>query len=66
MTSPITITIRADLVNYPFVFESFNFSIEVIDLCASTTMTFAPVTDMLAYVNLATETQTILATDSAS
>ena len=65
-TGPITITITADLVNYPWVTSTFNFAIEVRDYCASTVLSFAPVSDMLVYVFSLAEMQTVLATDSAS
>ena len=47
--------------------DTFSFTITVIDACETTTMSFNPiVTDMLAYVNLAADTQTVLAKDTAS
>ena len=46
--------------------ESFPFSIVVTDPCASTSMSVAPLGDMLAYVNSTAVTQTVLATDSVS
>ena len=56
--SPISITITAKLVNYPSITSTLNFLIEVEDLCESTLLTFAPVSDMIAYVNSVTTTET--------
>ena len=47
--------------------EAFSFQITVVDSCETTTLNFDPaVANMLAYVNLGADTQTVLATDTAS
>ena len=66
--SPITITISAKLDSYPDVPAVVQtFDIEILDPCETATLSFDPaVTNMLAYVNEAADTQTVLATDTAS
>ena len=47
--------------------EAFIFQITVIDSCDTTVLNFDPVVaNMLAYVNMAADTQTVLARDTAS
>ena len=47
--------------------DSFSFQITVIDACYTTMLSLNPiVSDMLAYVDMAADTQTVLATDTAS
>ena len=67
-STPIAIAISATLDSYPAIaLASQTFTIEIMDLCDTTTLSFDPsVADMLAYVNSPAATQTILATDSVS
>ena len=56
------------LVNYPSVTAATaTFTIEIVDYCAITTLSFDPlVTNMLAYISLGSDTQTVNAIDTAS
>ena len=64
--SLITITISATLDNYPAITPvTQTFDIEIVDHCTTTMLSFYPaVVDMLAYVYLAADTQTVVATDT--
>ena len=66
--SPLTITISANLDSYPDIPAVVQtFDIEILNRCDTTTLSFNPaVSDMLAYVFQAANTQTVLATDTAS
>ena len=57
-TSPITITISAQLVSYPTIAVQQMFTIEIVDHCDSTTLnSFSPVvSNMLAFVNDSADT----------
>ena len=51
-TSPLSITITATLVNYPLVpAATSTFTVEVVDYCASTTLSLNSITDMQAFVH---------------
>ena len=66
--SPITITMTVVLDDYPLVSAATaTFTIEVVDYCASTILSFNPaVTDMQALVSQGPIIQTVTAIDSAS
>ena len=68
-TYQVTVTATIPVETSPGVnmSDSFSFQITVIHPCYTTTLSFNPtVLNMLAYVNMAAETQTVLATDTAS
>ena len=51
-TSPLSITITATLVNYPLVpAATSTFTVELVDYCASTTLSLNSITDMQAFVH---------------